>query len=507
MAVNNAVDSKSSYSYLQYNNKVSGLVSGMDIDSLMEKLMKAESGQMEKLQQQKQQYEWKRDAYRDVNLKLSAFEKNSFSDFGLKSSWNAKEVSVSNNAVSAIATVEASGTISISEAKLATAGQKIGSLLNGATANSTMASLGMTDNGKFTINAINAEGGYTEKTIEYKTTDKISDVMTRINASGVGVTAIVSGNQLSLTANSEGKGEFGSINITSDKGGLFEKLGVLSGEIGTVATGSNGYIVANGVKIEGTSNKYTVSGYQMTINNEVKLGDASSKITSTTDTTKMVDKVKAFVTSYNDLIGEINKKTSEKKQITFAPLTDAQKAEMTKDEITKWEEKSKAGLLKGDSTLNKVVADMRNTLSTFGSNSSGSQDMLFKLGITTSSTWTDGGKLELNEEKLIAAVTKDPDALSRVFAGDTSTGSEGVIAKMRKAAQDAVATIKKTAGSTESASDTVYSLGKTITTLDDKIGDWKERLKSIEERYWNQFSAMESAISKANSQSSIFAAG
>ena len=37
-----------------------------------------------------------------------------------------------------------------------------------------------------------------------------------------------------------------------------------------------------------------------------------------------------------------------------------------------------------------------------------------------------------------------------------------------------------------------------------KIDDWKDRLKGIEERYWKQFAAMEAAIQKANSQSSIF---
>ena len=57
MASTNATGSASSYSYLQTaNNRFSGLASGMDIDSIVEKLMKAESAKMEKLQQQKQKY-------------------------------------------------------------------------------------------------------------------------------------------------------------------------------------------------------------------------------------------------------------------------------------------------------------------------------------------------------------------------------------------------------------------------------------------------------------------
>ena len=190
---------------------------------------------------------------------------------------------------------------------------------------------------------------------------------------------------------------------------------------------------------------------------------------------------------------------SEKKKVGYAPLTDAQKAEMSKDEIEKWEVAAKQGLLKSDSTINKVLSDMRMTLSTYGS---GSEDMLSKIGITTSKTYSDNGKLEIDEDKLKAALSNDPDVIYRIFTGDGQ--NEGIVSKVRATAQNAVSTIKKSAGSADSASDVTYSLGKTITSLDTKIDDWKDRLKDIEERYWKQFSAMETAIQKANSQSSIF---
>lgn len=517
MAVSNTNNTTNapSFSYLQAKNKIGGLVSGMDINSVMEKLMKAESSQMEKLQQQKQKYEWKRDSYRDVNLKLSTFEKSAFTDYGLKSAWNAKTVSASNSSVSGVATATASGSLTISEAELATAGQKIVAMPTSTidnsqiTANSTMASMGVGQNGSFTIKAINEKGTYTEKTIEFKTTDKVSDVMSRINMSGVGVTALVSGNQLSLTANTEGTGAEGSINVTSDSEGVFQKLGLLSGNTGDVTAGAtegkNGYIVANGVKIEGTSNKYSISGYQLTINKQIQTTDVPSKITSTVDSSKVVDKVKAFVKSYNDLIADISKRTSEKKNISYQPLTEAQKSEMNEEEIVKWEEKAKAGLLRGDSSLNKVISNMRSTLSNFGSTGSGSTDMLSKIGITTSKTWSEGGKLELDEDKLLKALESDPEVVSRIFTDDSTTGSVGIIDKLRKTAQEAVNSIKKTAGSTESVSESTYSLGSSILSIDDKIDSWKDRLKRIEERYWSQFSTMETAVQKANSQSSIFA--
>lgn len=595
---NTSNTSTSSYSYLQYKDKVTGLASGMDIDSLMEKLMKAESAQMEKLQQQKQKYEWKRDAYREVNTSLSAFEKGMFDNYGLSKNWAAKNVTSTSTAILATANSNAAGNLTITEATVATAGQKVssgatladlgfssangtftykvdgqeksiaysktdtldslakklnatgdfeinvtdgsieaktskavtvtgtnaeflnkiglgngtdGTISTGTVGNkvavnkpvfsdtTTMKELGLNGDGEFTIKAINDQGTYTEKTIKYSETDKLSDVLKRINSSGVGVTALMANGNISLSANSTGTGEEGSIKISADGNQLFEKLG-LADATGKVAEGTNGSMVVNGVKMESTSNKYNVSGYTVNVTNNIAATDAPAKISSTTETKTIVDKVKEFITTYNGLIEDLNKRVSQKKNLSYQPLTDAQKAELKDDEIKKWEDKAKEGLLKSDATLNKVLSDMRSTLSNYGS---GSEDMLAKIGITTSKTWTDNGKLELDEGKLTKALEEDPNIVSRIFVGDKENNREGIIASLRTTAQNAVKNIEKTAGKASSAEDS-YTLGKNLKDVNTKIDDWKDRLKGIEERYWKQFAAMEAAIQKANSQSSIF---
>lgn len=498
---NTSNTSTSSYSYLQYKNKVTGLASGMDIDSLMEKLMKAESAQMEKLQQQKQKYEWKRDAYREVNTTLSAFEKGMLDNYGWSKNWNAKTATSTSSSVSVTANSTASGNLTITEATAATAGQKVGDLV-GITSQSTLSKLGMTTDGKIKIKAINDSGTYTEKEISYKTTDTISDLMSKISNSGVGITALASENKISLQANSTGTGVDGSINVTEDGGGVFKALGLLAtGTTGKVAEGTNGSMVVNGVKMESTSNKYTVSGYTVNVTNNIAATDAPAKISSTTETKSIVDKVKEFVSTYNGLIEDLNKRVSEKKNLSYQPLTDAQKAELKDDEIKKWEDKAKAGLLKSDANINKVLSDMRSSISNYGA---GSDDMLAKIGISTSKTWSDNGKLEIDEDKLTKALEKDPNVVIRIFTGDPEKGTKGIVSELRTTAQNAVKNIEKTAGK-ESASDSSYALGKNLQDINMKIDDWKDRLKGIEERYWKQFAAMESAIQKANSQSAIFA--
>ncbi len=752
---NNTSSTQLAYSYLQSTNKISGLVSGMDIESIMEKLMKAESAQMEKLQQQKIKYEWKRDAYREVNTKLNTFQQDLFDKYSLKSSWNTKTANVStNSSVNVKAGSSASGNLSISEVKIAQSAQsKFDSalvstkkvdgstnlndiqgltadektqleafagagatmqdvvnklddegfkttLVNGqlkisevnnsqkisdkaksalqalgiqfndgsqqsttlknlddsvATKVSKLADLGLdtgkltletknssgtttkeidlsewsnnpdatiddlmkkvqdegfnasisngkllissketeailsitSDNlkldnsfspvlksstsnvfvtsesdissqsslkgtntiqdlvggmssgvGAITIKAIQSDGTMKDTTISYKNTDTIDSLMKKINSSGAGVTTIFNNGQFSISANNTGDNASGaeislvnSLTVEQKAGmneteitdwntmnnaglDLFGKL-MNSTNLDLADNGSQASMTVNGVSYEQASNVFNIAGYDITATANLTSSSAPINISSTPDTDKSIDKVKEFVEMYNSLIKDINTRTTEKKKVGYDPLTDAQKAEMSESEISKWEETAKAGLLKGDSTLNNVLSKMRQTLFTYGNstNSSGNGtalgikgETLSSIGITSSSTWSDNGKLEIDEDKLRAAIEKDPDILSRIFTGDGTDQNPGVASQLRKTAQDAIKTIEKSAGK-ESAVESQYALGKTISSLSTKIDDWKDRLKDIEERYWKQFSAMETAIQKANSQSSMFSQG
>ncbi|MFD2679321.1 flagellar cap protein FliD N-terminal domain-containing protein [Bacillus seohaeanensis] len=53
--------------------RIGGLASGMDIDSIVSDLMKAERIPLDKLKQEKQILEWKRDDYREINTLLLDF--------------------------------------------------------------------------------------------------------------------------------------------------------------------------------------------------------------------------------------------------------------------------------------------------------------------------------------------------------------------------------------------------------------------------------------------------
>ena len=55
------------------------------------------------------------------------------------------------------------------------------------------------------------------------------------------------------------------------------------------------------------------------------------------------------------------------------------------------------------------------------------------------------------------------------------------------------------------SSNTQFTLGKELNSIDTRISDFNKRLTQVEDRYYKQFTAMETAINKANGQSGYLA--
>ena len=148
--------------------RIGGLASGMDIDGMVEKLMVAQRVPMDKLEQQKQKYEWQRDAYREMNKKLTTFDNYIADNFILKS-LNAKAATSSNvDLVGVKATSAAVGSLSIeSVSHLATAARGIGDKQVSAVGSTKLSTLGITGN-SISLKSIQADGELAEKATEIK---------------------------------------------------------------------------------------------------------------------------------------------------------------------------------------------------------------------------------------------------------------------------------------------------------------------------------------------------
>src|SRR5690625_3596414 len=111
--------------------RVGGIVSGMDIEGMVNKLMEAERMPLERLRQQQTQLEWKRDAFRDINSKLLELD-NMMLDMKMTRTYNPKTATSSqSSAVTATAATSVSnGTYDIKVTQLATRAMNVGESIN-----------------------------------------------------------------------------------------------------------------------------------------------------------------------------------------------------------------------------------------------------------------------------------------------------------------------------------------------------------------------------------------
>lgn len=531
--------------------RIGGLASGMDIDSMVEKLMQAEKAPLNKLYQNKQKYEWQRDAYRDVNKKLKSFDDYIQNNMMYKKDFAKKNVVSSNSAVSAIPTSAQNGqTLNINDVKqLARAGNTAsdGTALAGKDATSKLSDLGITP-GKVEMSVLQMDGSYKDVSMTFTETDTINDIISKIkngdDGKGSGLNAFFDkdSGRISISTVATGEGteytklipdptspgdfitgndvETASVVIKSDDKNFFGNLGFTTKELrdpanpngasigqALITNGENALLTVNGMEIERQTNTFEVDGFSVTLNNTFNgAGAQPITLTTKTDTDNMVNKIKEFVENYNGLIESLNSQVREKKNRDFTPLTDEQKKDMEEKEIEAWEEKAKSGLLRSDAIVQNVLGNMRSDMFSGTSGSSEEFDMLFKIGITTSNKTSENGKLEIDEDKLRAAIEKDPDAVYSLFTGPSTTDNPGIADRLQKSIKTATIAIEKKAGKADSVNNT-FNLGLRLNDTEDRISAWKTKLANLEERYWKQFGAMEAAINKANQQSASLFSG
>ncbi|AJE52141.1 flagellar filament capping protein FliD [Paenibacillus polymyxa] len=487
--------------------------SGMDIDSMVTSLMTAKKTPLNKLNQQKQTLEWTRDSYRELNTKIVQFRAKLF-DMGSKSeAMNTQKATLTGNttAIKAEANADASSTpMSVVVNKLATKSnmqtstglRTAGSSTADATKNTTLEQIAggsASDTYELNIN---------DKTITFLKTDTITAVMARINSEGANVTATfdeISG-KFSITA--KDYGDSNNIKLTgADKqvksSTLMDLFQISSTDVKAAEKGE--VIVTN--TADSSSKTYNpdknflvVNGVSLTLL-ETTGTTGPAKITTQSDPTKAMETIKSFVDTYNDLLSTFNTKLSEQKYRDFPPLTADQRKDMKEDEIKQWEEKAKSGLLKNDTILSSAVSSMRMTISS-------KLGDLSSIGITTGQYY-ENGKLQINEEKLKAALTTDPDKVMNIFKGSSAdVNSKPIFSELRSKLDTTLDMFVKKAGTSKfdtNASMTLKAdsiMGKQLKNYNSDIKEMTKKLADAETRYYKQFSAMESAMSKYQSQSS-----
>ena len=265
---------------------------------------------------------------------------------------------------------------------------------------------------------------------------------------------------------------------------------------------TTGSINVDGVSYELKDNKATVDGVTY---NALNLTTEPVRVSITQDVDEIVNKVKSFVDDYNKLLSSLYKAYDEKPESGYSPLTQTQKDNMKEEQITKWEEKAKAGLLYHDQTIGKIINEMRNAIASQVEGVDGSYNSAFSIGISTTGL---KGQLVLDETKLRNALDNDSDAVYNVFAklgnvkdaaGNEDTSYNGIAQRLGDVFTTANKNIKTRAGSSADITED-SDLNNLLRQLQTKMSNFKKLMSSFEERLYKKYDAMEATLAKLGTQ-------
>ena len=273
--------------------------------------------------------------------------------------------------------------------------------------------------------------------------------------------------------------------------------------------GEDGKAVIDGKTYKTTGSKLTVNNVTYTLG-----AVGSTTVTVAQDTDKLVENVKQFVEDYNKMIDSLNSKYYETQYSDYGVLTKSQENGMTQEQITKWNEKAKSGLLYHDAQLGKIISSMREALYTPVEGTDSNYNTMMSLGISSS---TDQGHITLDETKLKKALAADPNAVRNVFAasgdvtnkdGTTSTDydKEGVMNRISDALYANLKTLKSYAGDSSETADG-STLGTLIENLKTKMSDFKVQMTAYENLLYDKYDAMETAIQQLGVQMGYITGG
>lgn len=483
--------------------RISGLSSGMDIDSIVQQMMTAKKAPLDKLNQNKQILEWRRDSYRAMNSAIVDFRQNKLANFRKVTEMNvfSAEVSGNKDAISVKATTGANAvSMSVDVERLATQTTLETLSLPVGTTNKTKLGDVKSGNGPFSFTV--SRGGSTQS-FEFSENETIQDVLTKLNgssASGVQASYDEAGRKLIIKSK-----EYGDSGVEF-AGSLLTNVFSVDKDI----KGQSAKVTINGAEYTPSSNKLTVNGIEITLLQKTETGIPAT-ITTKPDGKKAIETIKAFIQDYNTLISTLNSKVSEQKYRTYLPLTAEQKKEMKEDDIKNWEARAKSGLLRNDEILVESLSSMRNLLSSSSVQFGDKTINLASIGITTGE-YTENGKLYLNDEtKLLQAIEDNPEQVMELFIGPSDGSGKGIFDKMYDDLLGTLGRISDKAGTSKYSSDLTTSLneqstmGKELIDLNSRISTLAKKLTQIENNYYTQFTAMEKAINRMNSQSASLA--
>lgn len=483
--------------------RLTGLMSGMDTDSLIQELVSARKIKVDNTVKAQTKLEWKQEVWKGLNTKLKNLQNKYISNMRFTTAYMKKTTKVSNsNAVSVITGDGAvNGVQDLQINKLAKTAYLTGtevSKLDGSKADATtkISELGnISENAQITC-TVNGE----VKTFNVTADTTISDALTWMkNDCGLNASFDEKNQRLFVSAKESGAAndfEFGGV------GKALTALGLTQRDGATKIAGQDAEITLNGAKFTSNTNSFEINGLTITAMSTTPAGE-SITVTTQDDTDGIYDLIKNFVKEYNAVINEMDKLYNADSAKGYEPLLDEEKEAMSETEVEKWEEKIKNSLLRRDENLSAVSQAMKEAMLS-GISVNGKTMYLSDFGIGSMSYFesADNEKNALHidgdaddeftsgkTDKLKTMIANDPDAVVSFFT------------ELSKNLYTAMENQSKSSDGYRSFG-SFYDDKKLKADYNDyktKIADLERKLADYEDKWYKKFSAMETAMAKMQS--------
>lgn len=340
--------------------------------------------------------------------------------------------------------------------------------------------------------------GSFEVTLEFDGTDSLDDIVSKINNAEAGVRATVvndgSGvapHRLVLTSRDTGaRGRFTldthgfDLGLTSLSDGMDSRVFFGGTDPAAALLLTSGTNTVDGV----------VSGVRIDLNSR---SDDPVTLTTTRDNESIESAVNNFITAFNSLVTRI-------------------------DAVTDYDaETERKAALFGDSTVSTLRNALHQTIQGRPLNVGGPFQSLAQVGVTVGT----GGQLELDADKLRAAIDQDPEAVKNLFAAKVQVPREPI--QVFPDRPDLDITVRNTGPDEYSSLGVVERIARLVerytdpvsgimtsrkSTLETQIRQQQDRIKAFDIKLesrrqvlQNQFASMERALSQIQSQQSSLA--
>nr|WP_315429779.1 flagellar filament capping protein FliD [uncultured Albidiferax sp.] len=449
----------------------SGIGSGLDVESIITKLVTLEKQPLTTLQTKATIIQTKISDYSQIKSLVSTLS-DAASKMTLDSGWSSLSVSSSNSsAVSATVTGLASATsFNVGVSQLAKAQSTVSTAVTAGAALGSSGTLTL-QLGTWASNAFTA-GSAASVAVTVAATDTMAQIATKINDSGSGLVATVltdaSGDRLMLRSSTTGEAAGFRVLATdgdgndTDSSGLsrlgFDLSATTAYGMGanTYQAGQNAKATINGIAVTSTTNKFTdvIAGLTITAS---EVTSNNVEISASNDKEALTTNIQAFVDAYN----AINKY-----------LADA----------TAYDATSKtSGDLQGDATAIGLRNSLRSMLGT--ATTGGSVTRLYEIGISMGRD----GNLTVDAAKLSTALDTPGNVKTFFAQNNNDPASNGLARKVKTFTTD----LLSFSGAMNNKADALAAETKRNTAEQDKV---TARAAAVEKRLRATYTALDTKM-------------